>query len=75
MADFCKQCSEDIFGFDTKDHAHGQSVEEGYGYSRICEGCGFTMTDHNGVCLYHNDGKNGCMVARGEVSYNYEPTV
>lgn len=47
MADYCKQCSERLFGFDGRDLAGlckpGEVVLE------LCEGCGdFVEVDHEG---------------------------
>lgn len=54
MADFCKDCSIEIFGSDTKDHA-GLSKEEdtkkGLFCTVICEDCGVTQVDHEGICI------------------------
>lgn len=54
MADFCKLCSEDIFGEDYGDLKGLSSVEDtakGMYAVVICEGCGPTQVDHNGVCV------------------------
>ena len=54
MADFCMQCSLDIFGRDNKDLALTdvkEPLKEGYGYPALCEGCGPTLTDEHGVCI------------------------
>lgn len=57
MADYCKQCSMDIFGEDFKELA-GISSEEntknGLFASVICEGCGFIQVDHEGNCVTEN---------------------
>lgn len=53
MADFCKQCSIDIFGEDFKELA-GQLTEaqvaQGMLARSICEGCGFTYVNQDGEC-------------------------
>ena len=49
MADFCTQCSIDIFGKDYGDAA-GQ-CGEGFIASFLCEGCGPTWVDHTGKCV------------------------
>lgn len=58
MADFCRQCSEELFGKDHRDLA-GQvteeQVKEGLAANVLCEGCGFTQVDHNGQCLGNCD--------------------
>lgn len=48
MADFCQQCSIDIFGEDFKELAY--LCEEGMYVTVICEGCGVTCVDHEGRC-------------------------
>lgn len=48
MADFCHQCSEDLFGQDYRDLAG--LCEPGEFVGVICEGCGFVSVDHEGVC-------------------------
>lgn len=54
MADFCKQCwytflqEDDRTDFD--DIANGRTLEPGFGYPVICEGCGFTTVDEQGRC-------------------------
>jgi hypothetical protein len=54
MADFCKQCSLEIFGKDYKDMA-GLSTEEHTKKGKfaivLCEDCGATQVDHDGVCI------------------------
>ena len=55
MADFCKQCSKEIFGQDFKDlsSAGGEQklTEPGTGWQVLCEGCGPTLVDDAGVCV------------------------
>jgi hypothetical protein len=55
MADFCLQCSLDMFDKDFKDLAtlgeDGDKLPRGFGYAAICEGCGFILVDNFGVCL------------------------
>jgi hypothetical protein len=53
MADFCQQCSIEIFGHDTKDCARPDQapLEPGEGWPEICEGCGPTLVDNDGKCL------------------------
>lgn len=54
MADFCKQCSFDIWGEDTKDMA-GLSTEvdtfAGMFPVVLCEDCGPCQVDHEGTCI------------------------
>lgn len=58
MADFCKECSEELFGEDFGD-LKGLLTEEDTKNERyagvICEGCGFIQVDHTGKCI---GGKN-----------------
>lgn len=54
MADFCQQCSIELFGEDYKELAglgDGSKLEEGKGWVCLCEGCGLTVVDDNGACL------------------------
>ncbi|UDL14069.1 hypothetical protein [Salmonella phage vB_SenS_S124] len=54
MADFCKQCSIDMWGKDTGDLSGlitEAEVKEGYGAVVICEGCGVIRVDHEGKRL------------------------
>lgn len=55
MADFCMQCSIEMFGRDTGDLAHlrpdDEPLKEGYGYLVLCEGCGATMVNELGECI------------------------
>jgi len=65
MADFCRQCSHDMFGQDTGDLANISKVEDtnkGLYALVICEGCGLIQVDHTGSCVsedcYANHGKS-----------------
>ncbi len=49
MADYCQQCSIDIFGKDYEDFKG--MVGKGDILNDICEGCGRTNMDHTGKCL------------------------
>ena len=55
MAEFCRQCTWELFGEDRSDLDHfGKGkppLEPGYGYPCICEGCGFILVDDNGSCI------------------------
>lgn len=51
MADFCKQCSEELFLVDFGDMAN--LCSEGQRASVLCEGCGQTMVNAQGECLFH----------------------
>lgn len=62
MADFCKQCSIDIFCEDfgdLKGLVTEEEVKEGFFAAVICEGCGFIIVDHLGVCKDKNCEKHG----------------
>lgn len=49
MADFCKQCSMDLFGQDYGELAG--LCKEGEIATAICEGCGFIQVNHLGECV------------------------
>jgi hypothetical protein len=54
MADFCKQCSLEVFGEDSRDLANITKVEDwnaGKAVYVICEGCGPIQVDPNGMRL------------------------
>lgn len=54
MADFCKECSIEMWGSDTKDLAGlitKEEVAEGLGAVVICEGCGVIRVDYEGKRL------------------------
>jgi hypothetical protein len=54
MADFCSQCSIELFGEDFKDLANlgnGKPLRENFGWMAICEGCGHTVVDNDGKCV------------------------
>jgi hypothetical protein len=56
MADFCKQCSEVLFGEDSHDFAGITSPDDtakGLYLTALCEGCGATQVDHEGKCIHH----------------------
>lgn len=57
MADFCKQCSEELFGEDFGDlqglSTIGNDINRSY-TAVLCEGCGPTMVNSKGECVYHN---------------------
>lgn len=55
MADFCRQCSIDMFGGDCGDLS---GLLDKYGDDKtkwlasvICEGCGFVQVNHLGECV------------------------
>ena len=54
MADFCKQCSEELFGEDFKDLAKlgdPKKMEQGFYPVVLCEGCGPIQVDYFGKCI------------------------
>lgn len=57
MADFCTECSLEMFDKDFEELA-GLSTEEDTKNSLfadvICEGCGFIQVDHTGRCVSAN---------------------
>ena len=61
MADFCKACSEDLFGKDFGDLANltdQDSWLDGKAAVVICEGCGYIQVDPLGRCA-----SNDCLEA------------
>lgn len=54
MADFCKACARGL-GFPTEDDLAGLITPEldtsAYGLPVICEGCGYTMVNSEGLCV------------------------
>ena len=61
MAEFCKQCSEELFGKDfgdLKDITKQEDVDLGMYCVVICEGCGITQVDPDGKCVCDNCLKN-----------------
>lgn len=58
MADFCQECSYEVWGFDTKDLAGlvtKEDMNRGVRAHVICEGCGWILVDHNGVRVSVDD--------------------
>ena len=54
MADFCAQCSIDIFGEDMGDMAgmiSEKKVKAGLVLNVLCEDCGPCQVDHEGRCV------------------------
>ena len=49
MADFCKQCSIDVFNKDFEDMKNLCKPEEMA--SVLCEGCGFCYVNSQGECI------------------------
>jgi len=60
MADFCKQCSIELFGKDFKDLANitkQASWARGRSSVVICEGCGPIQVDPSGNCISNDCNK------------------
>ena len=54
MAEFCKQCSEELFGEgfgDLKGITKQEDFEKDLYCVVICEGCGITQVDPEGKCV------------------------
>ena len=53
MAEFCRQCSIELFGKDFGEAARPgkPDPEPGYGWGFLCEGCGFTVVNKEGECI------------------------
>mgnify|MGYP003127626062 CR=1 FL=1 len=67
MADFCKQCSIDLFGEDCGDMKLGPLEPEHF-WPVLCEGCGPTMVNEEGECVYANcDLKHGIQEPVNEI--------
>lgn len=63
MADFCKQCSEELFGEGFNDFEN--CVPEGHYYLAICEGCGFNaIMNHKGECVSAE-----CLKKHGDIDH------
>jgi ferredoxin len=66
MADYCAQCSEELFGPEFADgdlRPNGSYKPDAFGmqmaglfYSELCEGCGACLVDWQGRCI------GGCAV-------------
>lgn len=62
MADFCKQCSLELFGKDYGDLAKLLPEDQftwDTGASTICEGCGWITVDYEGKCCAISCEKHG----------------
>lgn len=78
MADFCKQCSQDLFGTDgdfvgiitktmegSNDFPPGIDPEDVRAHV-LCEGCGFTVVNNKGECV------GACIKNHGTIPYDVE---
>ena len=64
MADFCKQCSIELFGKDFGDMeglSTAEHTESGLYPHVLCEGCGGIQVDHEGRCV-----SSDCLKKHGE---------
>jgi hypothetical protein len=62
MADFCKQCSIEMFNEDHRELAglgDGTTLEPDHGWQALCEGCGPTMVNDEGECVMWSCPKHG----------------
>lgn len=62
MAEFCKQCSLEVWGEDTKDFVDRiteKDVAAGFIAVVTCEGCELTYVDHEGICKNPRCSKHG----------------
>ena len=70
MADFCKQCSEEIFGEDFCELISLVSLaqtREGLYALALCEGCGHIQVDHEGACVTKD-----CLKEHGKTYRTYD---
>lgn len=54
MADFCQQCSIELFGKDFRELAElmpKENYTDDAGCGTLCEGCGPTVVDFDGKCV------------------------
>jgi hypothetical protein len=69
MADFCRQCSIDIFGKDFGDMTNISTPEDTARdfYAKVlCEDCGLVQVDHEGNCITHGSKPEHGYTARPE---------
>ena len=60
MAEWCKQCSDEMFGEEHKEYeTYDEPVKPGYHYPLLCEGCGPTGVNEKGECINPNCKKHG----------------
>jgi hypothetical protein len=72
MADFCRDCSLEMFDKDFRDLAclgDGSKLQPGMGWHCICEGCGFILVDDDGVCI------DGRCIRHGWAHIKYADTI
>ena len=65
MADFCRQCAEDVWGdpdkIDLADLSTEADTANGLYSVVICEGCGLIQVDHTGLCVSED-----CLLKHGK---------
>lgn len=69
MSDFCKQCSEELFGKDFGDFKGlitPEEVREGKGAVVLCEDCVTCMVDHEGRCIAACEKNHGTQLVADE---------
>jgi hypothetical protein len=57
MADFCRQCAKDLWNDpeaigDLEGISSSEETKKGLFANVICEGCGYTVVDHEGYCRW-----------------------
>lgn len=72
MADFCKQCSDYMFGPDRdfEDMAglsKPEDTAQGLYVTVLCESCGAIQVDHTGRCISHTDEQHTHIARTGEI--------
>lgn len=68
MAEFCQQCSIETFGEDLRDLADVAPPAwdaEGAGAAVLCEGCGNTVVDSAGRCVWNHCPLHGVENTKG----------
>ena len=59
MADFCLECSKELFGEEVKSDFDGilseDQSQEGFVQPVLCEGCGYICVDHVGKKIESED--------------------
>ena len=69
MSNFCKDCSEYYFGEDFHDLAGISTPDDtakGLYASVVCEGCGFTQVDHEGVVPFYDPSSRDEQIPRSK---------
>jgi hypothetical protein len=66
MADFCKQCSVDMFGEDFGEFRR-ESDDENLAWLVLCEGCGPVQVNRRGECI-----SGDCLVSGHAVPHKWK---